>query len=233
MSKENPIVITRGYHVSEFSAFSLARRSADELVKKGYSVSLLTFPIECTGWGMAFRNNPEKEILDHKELAQLCGLDPNKVFFHDFHNYQIPEDCSSFQVGHVDNMSNWKDQDLDGRLGIDLYHDETYNWNDDMSDIPINMAVYEIPALWKLIPTILLEKIGGKFITSSPSQYDNKMVDYNLTKKAGLMNEKMIGLLVQSILKIHRHFPAPMRSYHDLDRINAMRIKKTDIFPLE
>lgn len=214
MSKEDPIVITRGYHVPEFSAFSLARQTADELARKGYEVSLLTFPIECTGWGRAFRKDPTKDLLGHRELAELFRLDPDKVFFHDFHNYQIPEGRRSFQIGHVDVMSDWTDEDLDGRLGIGLSQDEDY-WDND-ANCPINMAVYEIPALWKPIPTRLLEKIGGRFVTSSAPQYDNRMVDYKRTERAGLMNGKMIRLLVQSVIRIHRDFPVPIEGDSDL-----------------
>lgn len=214
MSKENPIVITRGYHVPEFSAFRLARQTADELTRRGHKVNLLTFPVERTEWGRAFRKDFVEDLLGHKELVKLFGLDPGKVFFHDFHNYQIPENRRSFQIGRVDKENNWTDQDLDGRLGIGLCQD--FDWYDDKEIMPINMAVYEIPALWEPIPPRILEKMGDRFFTSSPQQYRNRMVDHNSTKRAELMSEKMIELLVQSVLRIHRYFPVPIEIDPDL-----------------
>ena len=208
MLKKKPIILTRGVHPLEISARYLAKKVYEELQKRDQKACLITVPFRTTLLSRAL-NSSNTWGLTHKELLEEFDFDSDKIFYHDFHNYMLPNDFGTCRS----NISIWETTNPQDFKSGHILYDFNYNWfeGDNGKEYELIEGVtYEIPAYFKPLPKRILHRVGNKTTTSSPPQYNNKIVDFRKTKQRGFIDEIIVQLLADTTLSIHKEFPSPV-----------------------
>jgi hypothetical protein len=220
---DGSITILRGVHPLEVSARYLARKVNEELIHRGYLTYLLTIPFKTTHFAHALGST--SEFIDMTDLMEKYGVNPSQTFFYNFHNYILPEGFgqrkSNFDISETNTYTSL--QEYEKMLGNIWYEfegvDEEEGWrqewyNDGLNGEGykvINSILYEIPAFYKKLPKKILERMGGRYIAASSGIYDDLVVDFERTKNVGLLDDNVINVLTDNILRIHKEFSEPVK----------------------
>jgi len=86
-----------------------------------------------------------------------------------------------------------------------------YDFNPDLDlgdDSSVTEGVtYEIPAFFKQLAPSILDRAHGRLLTSSPSEYDKIIVDFQKTRRYGFTDEFVVNLLTDKVKEIHNIYP--------------------------
>ncbi|NIP40031.1 MAG: hypothetical protein GTN39_00775 [Candidatus Aenigmarchaeota archaeon] len=218
-SPNKPIVLIRGVHPLEISARYIAKLVYEELERRGHDTRLITYPYRSTLLSHGLKPDISEEgiMIDGFDgLLERNGLVSYETFYHDFHNYKLPDDFGSrkpyFTICEDSLFENCKS----GNILYNFNHSWYYDENDEEYEI-IDGVTYEIPAYFKDMPERIMRMAKTKVLTSSSPQYDKIVVDFLKTKRNGFMDDTVVELLVEETLRIHQEYPSPVERFVDED----------------
>ena len=203
-----PIILIRGVHMNELSAFQIASAVYFRIKKQECDCRLETIKEEKSMWSVLekvkgvkditleqFEELVEGKVGSEREDGLAYGRDHDNTIC-SFHNYPI-----AFELQFYGSKNQIKpgvlNRDCMGR--VERVHDEEQaKWEGEIVRFPSwesNLIFFEIPAFYHQMPRFNISCLAGT--SHEPYLYD---VDLKKTRNHGLMGDTTIDAITQSIL---------------------------------
>lgn len=196
---KTPILIVRGCHPAETSAYILAHKVYTKLAKE-HDVKLATIPFKNTMFGKSLARHPvPKDSLPRVFLDQI-GI-PQDQYYFDFHNYisknlnENPNIIHDPEFGAVYSKAILFRTDFYGPKQLSNAWLPRFNKGD--MGIVTGMTI-EIPAIFKKMPEQLLKRLSD--YVHPKQEYGQSIVDIKETRKQKGLSETYENLLATLIL---------------------------------
>lgn len=207
MEKRKPIILLRGVHMNEKSAFEIAKQVYENIFRRGFEVQLLTIDYPQSMWSVFDQINGNEQItteefekmVEHKagstrEDWMVEGMD-RETRIYSFHNYPVEFPGEKFahediQTGvfNKNNVGVIHQQNEGKKFGWEGFTYQIFSWFS-------NLTYFEIPAFLNRFSCYNIPAVRKSSLATY--LFD---VDLERTKQEGLMDPNIAEEITKYLL---------------------------------